>query len=117
MPAMTPAQAAETLRDAVAALSTGAAVGLGEIVAAASPERTAALVERLERGGTRFGADDVETLDVWIRAADSFMLHDDAGGEAEARAAVGRRLRAVRALIAPAAGRLTTDPRDAAESR
>ncbi|HKG92086.1 MAG TPA: hypothetical protein VKA84_09355, partial [Gemmatimonadaceae bacterium] len=109
---MNPVEAAEILRDAVAALSAGTAVELGDVVAAASPERTAALAEKLERGAARFGAEDVETIDVWIRAADSFMLHDDPA-EAEARAGVGRRLRAVRALVAPPAGLLTDDPRDA----
>jgi hypothetical protein len=99
----------------------------GDLVAAASAERTAALVGKLERAGVGPGAgaaegtaagiaagideEDVVTLDTWIRVADSFTLHDDAP-EAQARAELGRELRAVRELIAPAAGRLTDDPRD-----
>jgi len=100
----------------------------GDLVAAASAERTAALVGKLERagagpdagfadgaaGGTTAGIDeeDVVTLDTWIRVADSFTLHDDAP-EAQARAEIGHELRAVRELIAPTAGRLTDDPRGA----
>jgi hypothetical protein len=53
----------------------------------------------------------VTALDTWIRAADGFTLHPDAA-EVEARAALGRQLRAVRALVAPEGERLTTDPRD-----
>lgn len=116
---LTPHDGAAVLRQAVAALSSRMPVEPGALAAEASAERTAALAEKLERaadaapGASVRGIDaaDVVTLDVWIRVADSFTLHDDAP-EAEARAEWGRQLRAVRELIAPPAARLTDDPRD-----
>ena len=123
MPAMTPGEGAAALRQAVAALSSRMAVEYGDLVSAASPQRTAALAEKLERLDAVPEADrtqavarsvddaDVETLDSWIRAADSFTLHDDAA-EAQSRAELARRLRTVRELVAPPAERLTDDPRE-----
>ena len=117
---LTPHDGAAVLRRAVAALSSRMPVEPGALAGEASVARTAALADKLERAasgavGERvrgIDAEDVVTLDVWIRVADSFTLHDDAP-EAEARAEWGRQLRAVRELIAPPAARLTNDPRDA----
>ena len=118
-----PREGAAVLRRAIAALSSRMAVDYGDLVSAASAERTAALAEKLERLGALAEPDpvgdlsvgingaDVATLDSWIRAADSFTLHDDAA-EASARAGMGRQLRAIRALVAPHAARLTEDPRN-----
>jgi hypothetical protein len=100
------------LRQAVAALSSRLTGDFGALVPEASTERTAALVAKLEAGGGGVGADELVTLDSWIRLADSAMLHDDAA-EAQDRAEIGRRLRAVRAVVAPQdTGLLTPDPRD-----
>ena len=120
MSSLTPPEAAAVLRDAVAALSRRMPVEPGALVPEASTEHLARLADKLERAGS--GADgmdgvggvdaaDVTALDTWIRAADSFTLHPDAA-ELEARAALGRQLRAVRALVAPGGERLSTDPRD-----
>ena len=85
----------------------------GVLVPEASTEHLARLADKLERAGAADAVDpgDVTALDTWIRAADSFTLHPDAA-EVEARASLGRQLRAVRALVAPEGERLTTDPRD-----
>jgi hypothetical protein len=123
LPSMTPAEAATTLRHAVAALSRRSALELGELVPALSPERTAALTTKLERLGGPAGApsaaaghgafdhDDVVTLDSWIRLADSATLHDDVV-ESDARTTLAAQLRAVRLLVAPAEPRLSEDPRE-----
>jgi len=120
MPQVTPRTAAAVLRDAVAALSHRLATDFGDLVPDASVERTAAVVAKLERladGATApasagLTAEDATTLDSWIRLADSAMLHDDPA-EARARAGLGDRLRAVRALAVPDGARLTEDPRTA----
>jgi hypothetical protein len=112
MPPLTPSDAAVELREAVAALSGRLATDFGALVPEASTERTAALVAKLEAGGDGVGPDDVVTLDSWIRLAASAVLHDDAE-EAQGRAALAQRLRAVRAVVAPEhQGPLTQDPRD-----
>jgi hypothetical protein len=118
---LTPPQAALVLREAIAALSRRMPVEPGVLVPEASTEHLARLADKLERAGGAGGhridgidavdAGDVTALDTWIRAADGFTLHPDAA-EVEARAALGRQLRAVRALVAPEGQRLTTDPRD-----
>ena len=114
---LTPAEAAAILRESVAALSARGGAEFGEMVPAASAERTAALAEKFERVETAwFNAGDIATLDAWIRAADGFTLHDDPA-EAGSRAEIARRLRAVREMIAPPADLLTPDPRDAEEQR
>ena len=111
MPPIAPADAAATLRHAVAALNRRSAVDLGDLVTAVSPARTAAVADKLERAGA-LDADDVVTLDSWIRLADSATLHDDVA-EAEARRRLAAQLREIRALVAPGAGRLSDDPRGA----
>ena len=108
---VTTTNAATVLRDAVAALSDRLTSDFGDLVPDASTERTAAVMAKLEGGATSFGADDVATLDSWIRLADSAMLHDDTR-EAGQRSAIGERLRAVRALVAPGHDRLTEDSRE-----
>ena len=116
MPNITPADAAEIVRDAVTALSERLTGDYGELVPDASAERTAALLDQLEAGATssaggrgiRLADDHVATLDAWIRLADNAMLHDDTR-EAAARSAIADRLRAVRALAAPRYDRLTED--------
>jgi hypothetical protein len=124
MSQISPREGAAALRHAVAALRRRMAVEYGDLVPAASAERTAALAEKLEKlaalaepgpaGDLAVGIDgaDVATLDSWIRAADGFTLHDDAA-EVSARAGLGRQLRAIRELLAPHAARLTEDPRNA----
>ena len=115
-------QAVGAVRQAVAALSNRMAGEYGDLVPAASTERTALLVRGLEQlagtpgaaaGGQTgaIGAADHETLDSWIRVADSFGLHDDAA-EAGVRRAAGQQLRAVRDLVAPHVGTLTADSRE-----
>lgn len=116
MSLLTPPEAAVVLREAVAALSRRMPVEPGVLVPEASTEHLARLADKLERAGGGAAGDpidagDVTALDTWIRAADGFTLHPDAA-EVEARAALGRQLRAVRALVAPEGERLTTDPRD-----
>jgi hypothetical protein len=114
---LTPPEAAVVLREAVAALSRHMPVEPGALVPEASTEHLARLADKLERAGgggatvDAIDAGDVTALDTWIRAADGFTLHPDAA-EVEARATLGRQLRAVRALVAPEGERLTTDPRD-----
>ena len=111
MPPISPADAATTFRDAVAALSGRLAGDYGELVPDASMERTGALMAKLEQGaagserGIRLGDDHVATLDAWIRLADNAVLHDDSR-EADTRSAIADRLRAVRALAAPRHERL-----------
>ena len=104
--------AGTALREAVTAISGRMSGEIGDLVPAASAERTAALATKLDGGGAAFSGEDVETLDSWIRLADSMMLHDD-GAETRARVEIGRRLRAVRDLVAPDGGHLTSDARDA----
>ncbi len=115
MPQITPTEAAAVLRDAVAALSGRLATEYGDLVPEASVGRTAAVVAKLEGGAAPAAAgftdDDAATLDSWIRLADSALLHDDPA-EARARADLGARLRAVRALVAPGGELLTGDSRD-----
>lgn len=118
-PSLSPAEAATLLRDAATLLTRHAAVEPGDLVSAASAERTAALADKLERlgaGDAAFDADDVVTLDSWIRFADSAMLHGDLA-EKEERRAIAERLRAVHALIAPGDERLALDPRDERRAR
>jgi hypothetical protein len=103
--------AAAVLREAVAALSTRLSTDFGDLVPQASAARTAALATKLEAGGAGVDAEDLVTLDSWIRLADSAMLHDDPA-EAQVRTNLAQQLRAVRALVAPSAGPLTEDPRD-----
>ena len=113
-----PTESAALLRQAVASLSARTSGEYGDLVPAASPERTHALVRKLEQlaaagagvPAAALDAADLETLDSWIRMADSFTLHDDAG-EAEARAEAGRRLREFRVRFAPPADHLTADQR------
>ena len=87
----------------------------GDIAPEAGFAKLAKLAARLERGdGAAGGAaadEEVAALDSWIRVADSFVLHADAG-EAEARAELGRRLRAVRTVVVPGGEQLTSDSRD-----
>ena len=121
---LTPADGAAAIRDAVTALSRRSAIDLGDLVAAASPARSASLAEKLERIGAMpaavhrqaiaaaFDDGDLVTLDSWIRLADSATLHDDAR-EADARRGIAERLRAVRQLVAPGDAHLSVDPRDA----
>jgi hypothetical protein len=117
---MSRGDAAVALRESVAALSSRMSGDYGELVPAATAERTAALLAHLERGaaGSVDGAApavtaaDIETLDSWIRLADSAMLHDDAV-ESRKRGEIGERLRAVRELVVPDGARLTDDTRDA----
>jgi hypothetical protein len=112
MSQITPGEAAAVLRDAVAALTGRMTTEYGDLVPDASVERTAAVVAKLEGGAAGFTAADAATLDSWVRLADSAMLHDDPA-EARARADLGERLRAVRALVAPDGRPLAGDPRDA----
>jgi hypothetical protein len=115
---MSRGDAAVALRESVAALSSRMSGDYGELVPAATAERTAALLAHLEGRGSAGGAvpavtaDDIETLDSWIRLADSAMLHDDAA-ESRTRGEIGERLRAVRELVVPEGGHLTHDARDA----
>ncbi len=102
---------AAMLREAVAALSARLRTASADVLPELSAERTAALVRRIEAGTGGLGADDVVTLDSWIRLADSVMLHDDPA-EARQRAELAQRLRVVRARVAPGAGPLSDDPRD-----
>jgi hypothetical protein len=116
MPNISPADAAASVRGAVAALSDRLAGDYGELVPEASIERTAALIEQLEQGGAatrglRLADDHVATLDAWIRLADNAVLHDDTR-EAATRGAIADRLRAVRALAAPRFDALTEDERE-----
>ena len=119
VPNISPADAAGIVRDAVAALSERLAGDYGELVPDASVQRSAALVEQLERGaasgargrGLRLADDHVATLDAWIRLADNAVLHDDTR-EAHARNVIADRLRAVRALAAPRHDRLLEDDRE-----
>jgi hypothetical protein len=109
---------AAALRAAVTALSSRMASDFGDLVPAANAERTAALLAKLERPEGAGGAGavphledaDIETLDSWIRLADSFVLHGDPE-ELRVREAVGQRLRAVRERIRPDAT-LSDDPRE-----
>ena len=114
MSSLPPREAAVILREAVAELSRRMPVEPGDIVPAAGFDRLAKLADRLEQGHDpatgRAGAEDVAALDSWIRAADGFTLHQDAR-EAEARAELARRLRAVRTVVAPGSEQLTLDPR------
>lgn len=110
MPSLTPQEAAAALREAVTALSRRLSGEFGDLVPEASAGRTAALLAKLDAGAARIGADDVVTLDSWIRLADSAVLHDDPA-EAERRVAIARRLRAVHAAVAPSDGPLAEDPR------
>jgi len=112
MTTLTPRDAAVVLREAVAALSGRLSSEFGDLVPEASAERTAGLLARLEAGVGSLGADDVTTLDSWIRLADSAVLHDDPD-EARGRVDIARRLRLVRTAIAPDDVSLTEDPRDA----
>jgi hypothetical protein len=112
MSSMPRTDAAATIREAVAALSSRLSGEFGDLVPSASAERTAALAAKLDGADAAFSSDDVETLDSWIRLADSMMLHDD-GAETRSRVEIGRRLRAVRDLVAPDGDRLTVDARDA----
>ena len=112
MTTLTPRDAAAVLREAVAALSGRLSSEFGDLVPEASAERTAGLLARLEGGAADVRADDVVTLDSWIRLADSAVLHDDLA-EARGRVDIARRLRLVRAAIAPDDVALTEDPRDA----
>ena len=112
----------EALRRAVAALSGRMALEYGDLVPAASIERTSMLVAKLERlsgvpepdreraVAESIEVEDLATLDSWMRVADSPTLHDDEA-EARARAEIGAQLRAVRELIAPHARALTDDVR------
>lgn len=119
MPNITPADAAGIVRDAVTALSERLTGDYGELVPDASAERTAALLEKLEAGGTpsegargiRLADDNVATLDAWIRLADNAVLHDDMREAAE-RSEIADRLRAVRALAAPRYDSLMEDTRE-----
>jgi hypothetical protein len=113
MPSTPHSDAAATVREAVSALSSRLSGEFGDLVPSASAERTAALVAKLDApAGALIHGDDVETLDSWIRLADSVMLHDDPA-ETQARVEIGRRLRAVRDLVAPHGHHLTSDARDA----
>jgi hypothetical protein len=114
-----PREAALLLREAVGELSRRMPIEPGDIAPEAGFAKLAKLAARLERGdGAAGGAaaadEEVAALDSWIRLADSFVLHADAG-EAEARAELGRRLRAVRTVVAPGGEQLTSDSRDGAE--
>ena len=111
MPSRTHSDVGAAFREAVAALSSRMSGEFGDLVPAASAERTAALAAKLDDAGATFSGDDVETLDSWIRLADSVMLHDDAD-ETRSRVEIGRRLRAVRDLVAPDGDRLTADARE-----
>ena len=122
---LTPADAAAELRQAVSTLSERMPVDPGSLVPGAGTEHLAELAHALERlggdgAGSRgrlaaagIGAVHLTALDTWIRVADGFNLHDDRR-EADERTALGARLRAVRALLAPPTGPLTPDPRDVA---
>jgi len=119
MPPISPADAASTFRDAVAALSERLAGDYGELVPEASTERTSALLAKLQQGGAgstsergiRLADDHVATLDAWIRLADNAVLHDDTR-EAEARTAIADQLRAIRAMSAPRFDQLMEDSRE-----
>jgi len=119
MPPISPADAATTFRDAIAALSERLAGDYGELVPDASMERTSALLAKLEQGGAgsagergiRLADHHVATLDAWIRLADNAVLHDDTR-EAAARSAIADQLRAVRALSAPRFDQLAEDTRE-----
>jgi len=117
MPDISPADAAEIVRDAVTALSERLAGDYGELVPDASMQRTSALLAKLAEGSTastrgiRLADDHVATLDAWIRLADNAVLHDDTREAAE-RSAIADRLRAVRALAAPRHERLMEDERE-----
>jgi hypothetical protein len=129
MPSITSSEPAATLRRAVAALRRRSPIEPGDLVAAVTPERTAALAEKLEHiheanpahgaapGGATppaaaLDADDIVTLDSWIRLAESAMLHGDLA-ELRARTELAAQLRALRTLVAPGDARLSGDPRDA----
>ena len=118
MSEITPADAAQIFRDAVAALSARLTGDYSELVPDASAERTAAVLAKLEAGaasggsrGIRLADEHVVTLDSWIRLADNAVLHDDTR-EASARTEIADRLRAVRALAAPRFDQLTEDSRE-----
>lgn len=118
MPNISPADAADIVRDAVAALSDRLGGDYGELVPDASTQRTAALVAQLERGavaggerGLRLADHHVATLDAWIRLADNAVLHDDTR-EAARRGEIADRLRSVRALAAPRHDALLQDERE-----
>ena len=116
MPDISPADAAQIVRDAVAALSGRLVGDYGEFVPDASTERTSALVSKLAQApagtrGIRLADDHVATLDAWIRLADNAVLRDDTR-EAADRTAIADRLRAVRALAAPRHGMLMEDERE-----
>jgi hypothetical protein len=116
---ITPADAAATFREAVAALSERLAGDYGELVPDASMQRTSALLAKLQQGGERdagvrgirLADDHVATLDAWIRLADNAVLHDDAR-EAGARTRIADQLRAIRALSAPRFDQLMEDSRE-----
>ena len=119
MPNLTPADAVNIVRDAVATLSERLTSDYGELVPDATTERTAALLDKLAAGespgtagrGIRLADDHVATLDAWIRLADNAVLHDDTR-EAATRSEIGDRLRAVRALAAPRHEGLLQDERE-----
>ena len=118
MTSLLPADAARVFRDAVTSLSERLSSDYGELVPDASAERTTALLEKLEAGGTsagargiRLGDDEVATLDAWIRLADNAVLNDDTR-EAAARTRIGDDLRAIHALAAPRFERLLEDDRE-----
>ena len=119
MPNLTPADAVNIVRDAVATLSERLTSDYGELVPDATTERTAALLDKLAAGespgtagrGIRLADDHVATLDAWIRLADNAVLHDDTREAAE-RGAIADRLREVRALSAPRHETLLQDERE-----
>jgi hypothetical protein len=119
MPQISPADAAGVVRHAVTALSERLVGDYGELVPDASTERTAALLAKLEAGGTatagargiRLADDHVATLDAWIRLADNAVLNDDTR-EAAKRTEIAEQLRAVRALSAPRFDSLIDDSRE-----
>src|SRR6478672_6039144 len=119
MPSISPSDAAGIVRDAVTALSERLTGDYGDLVPDASAERTSALLQKLEAGGSsgagdrgiRLGDAHVATLDAWIRLADNAVLRDDTR-EAATRTALAQRLRAVRALAAPRHETLLQDSRE-----
>src|SRR4051812_3794815 len=106
MPPTNSQDVTEILRDSIAALSERLSTDFGELVPEASIERTAQLVNRIDRPPQ----EDLETLDSWIRLADNAVLHDDSA-EARRRVEIARQLREVRAFVAPVSVTLKEDPR------
>ncbi len=121
MDQLTPVAAASAFRRIVADLSARSTIDPGALVDSLSPERAAALANRLDRLGDdpasgvathdSFDGDHVVTIDSWIRIADSATLSDDVA-EAGERTSMAAELRAIRALIAPTTTVLTQDPRE-----